>query len=209
MTAAPACEIEGLAKFYDDVPVFENLSLRLMPGEVLAVTGPHGAGKTTLLRCIAGLEGFSAGAIRIGGLLVEPGHDQPAIRQRVAVVDEPGLDEDLTAWQHAALVHDGSDENATDAFTELLDAFSIATRAHDRVVTLSRGMRQKVALALALCRHSDVLLIDEPFAGLDAPGRDAFVRQVGRIRRRGGAALIATQALDMIDEFADRVFRVK
>jgi ABC-2 type transport system ATP-binding protein len=206
----PACDVQGLSKYFGGVPVFENLDLRLMPGQILAIVGPNGAGKTTLLRCIAGLADATAGEISIAGQLVDPGRDQPEIRRALGVAfDEPALYEDLTAWQHARFVAGAwGVRDAAPIFSELLEGFHLSDRAHDQVGLLSRGMRQKVALALALCHPADLLLVDEPFAGLDAAGRDAFVRQLGRIRSRGGSALVATHALARVEDFADAVFEM-
>lgn len=206
----PACDIQGLSKFFGDVPVFENLGLRVLPSQILAVVGPNGAGKTTLLRCIAGLANTNAGRIQIAGEVVDSGRDQPEVRRRLGVAfDEPALYEDLTAWQHARFVAGAwGVRDVAPVFSELLEGFRLTDRAHDQVGLLSRGMRQKVALALALCHPADLLLVDEPFAGLDASGRDAFIRQLGRIRARGGAALVATHALARVEDFADAVFEM-
>jgi ABC-2 type transport system ATP-binding protein len=207
MTAVPACEVDGLSKFFGAVPVFENLALTVMPGEVVAIVGPNGAGKTTLLRCVAGLADATAGTVQIAGQLVDAGRDQPHIRRCMGVAfDEPALYEDLTAWQHATFVAGAWGVlDVEPLFAELLDGFNLTDRAHDQVGVLSRGMRQKIALALALCHPADLLLIDEPFAGLDAAGRDAFLRQLDRVRFEGGAAIIATHALARVEEFADWV----
>jgi ABC-2 type transport system ATP-binding protein len=207
---APACEVRGLSKSYDGVPVFTGVELRVMPGEVLAIVGPNGSGKTTLLRCIAGIAEAQAGTVAIAGDELKPDTDQPEIRRRLAVAtDEPALYEDLTAWQHARFV--GGAWGVADidpVFAELLDGFDLSARGNDPVGALSRGMRQKVALALAFCHPSDLLLIDEPFSGLDVRGRQTFLRELSRARARGGAAIVATHALNRVEEFADSLLNM-
>ncbi len=207
MSEVPACEVDRLSKYYGDVPVLDELSLRVMPGEVLAVVGPNGSGKTTLLRCVAGLADVSAGTIRIGGEELIAARDQPSLRRRMAVAaDEPALYDDLTAWQHARFVAGAwGVRDVGPLFAELLDGFDLALRADDQVGLLSRGMRQKVALALALCHPVDLLLVDEPFAGLDTAGREALLRQLERVKHEGGAAIVATHALARVADFADTV----
>jgi ABC-2 type transport system ATP-binding protein len=202
--AVPACRATGLAKSYGEVPVFAGLDLEVPPGEVLAVLGPNGSGKTTLLRCLSGLAEPTAGAVHIGGLEVQAAKDQPEVRRRLAVAtDEPALYDDLTAWQHATFVAGAwGVKDVEPIFAELLDGFDLTDRGDDPVGTLSRGMRQKVALALAFCHPADLYLIDEPFAGLDARGRDMFLDQLARICDEGGAAIVATHALSRVNDFA-------
>ena len=203
----PVCTVGGLAKDYDGVSVFSGLSLRLMPGEVVAVVGPNGSGKTTLLRCLAGLATPTAGMIRIAGVEVQANLDQPYVRYQLAyAADEPALYEDLTAWQHARFIAGvWGFPGVEPIFSRLLDGFDLTSRADEQVGRLSRGMRQKVALALALCHPAKLLLIDEPFAGLDARGRRTFLEQLAEARAGGCAAVIATHALARVSQFADSV----
>jgi ABC-2 type transport system ATP-binding protein len=203
----PICEAVGLAKEYDGVFVFSDLSLRLIPGEVMAVVGPNGAGKTTLLRCLAGLATPTGGTIRVAGVEVQANLDQPYVRYQLAyAADEPALYEDLTAWQHARFIAGvWGFPDVEPIFSRLLDGFDLTSRADEQVGRLSRGMRQKVALALALCHPAKLLLIDEPFAGLDARERRTFLEQLAQARAAGCAAVVATHALARVSQFADSV----
>lgn len=198
MNAVAACEVLDLSKSYEDVPVFQGVSLHVRPGQVLAVIGTNGSGKSTLLRCIAGQEEPSSGTIRVAGVPVRSGQPNPRI---TVTADAPTLAGDRTAWEHAAGL-------PSDAFAELLTGFGIADRADEPIEQLSRGTRQKVALALALCRPAELLLIDEPFSGLDTAGRAAFLRQLTRVRDAGAAAIVATHAVNRVHEFADEVLNL-
>ncbi|MGH3744792.1 MAG: ABC transporter ATP-binding protein [Mycobacteriales bacterium] len=206
MTTA-ACTVRGLTKSYDGVEVFPAVDLDVPAGEVLAVIGPNGSGKTTLLRCIAGLLDVTGGTVEIGGVRVEPNSDQPEVRRRLAVAtDEPALYEDLTPWQHARFVGGAwAGDDWDDRFAELLDGFDLADRGDEQVGTFSRGMRQKVALALAFCHPADLYLVDEPFSGLDARGREAFLGQLHRVCATGSGAIVATHALSRVREFSHSV----
>jgi ABC-2 type transport system ATP-binding protein len=196
--------VRGLAKSYDGVPVFADLDLDVPRGEVLAIVGPNGSGKTTLLQCVAGLLDITAGVVEIGGIRVDPVRDQPELRRKLAVAtDEPALYEDMTPWQHARFVGGAwGVDDVEPLFAELLDGFDLTDRGDDQVGSLSRGMRQKVALALAFCHPADLYLVDEPFSGLDSRGREAFLSQLDRVCRAGGAAIVATHALGRVREFA-------
>jgi ABC-2 type transport system ATP-binding protein len=190
-----ACRVEGLSVSYDGVLVLDAVSLQVLPGQVLAVIGTNGSGKSTLLRCMAGHEEPSAGRLWVVGERVRLGVSNPHL---TVTADAPALAGERTAWEHAAGL-------PSDAFAELLTGFGIADRADEPIEQLSRGTRQKVALALALCRPADLLLIDEPFSGLDAAGRAAFLRQLERVRESGAAAIVATHAVNRVHEFADQV----
>ncbi len=207
MNVQPVCEVNGLAKDYGGAAVFTGLSLRLMPGEVVAVVGPNGSGKTTLLRCLAGLATPTEGTIRVAGVEVQADLDQPHVRYQLAyAADEPALYEDLTAWQHARFIAGvWGVQDVEPIFSRLLDGFDLTSRADEQVGRLSRGMRQKVALALALCHPARLLLIDEPFAGLDARGRQTFLEQLAQAQAAGSAAVVATHALARVSQFADSV----
>ena len=206
MTAA-ACRVRGLAKSYDGVPVFGAVDLDVPAGEVLAIIGPNGSGKTTLLRCIAGLLDITAGTVEIGGVEVQPNIDQPEVRRRLAVAtDEPALYEDLTPWQHARFIGGAwGGDDWDDRFGRLLDAFDLTDRGDAQVGTFSRGMRQKVALALAFCHPADLYLVDEPFSGLDTRGRQAFLDELRALCAAGSGAIVATHALSRVHEFAHSV----
>jgi ABC-type multidrug transport system ATPase subunit len=164
--------------------------------EAVVLIGHNGSGKTTFLRMAAGLLEPSDGLIQLGG------HDAGSIGARAAVSyvsDNPTFYEDLSVWEHMEYVarlngrHDWEQDAA-----DLLGHLGIYERADDLPVTFSRGLRQKTALALGLIRPFDLLLIDEPFVGLDAAGKLALLELLDEAHGNGAALMVATHELDFV-----------
>jgi ABC-2 type transport system ATP-binding protein len=184
----------------------EDVSFELVPGEILALLGPNGAGKTTTLRMLAGLIAPSSGTVRIGG---EPlTRDSAArLRGRVGFLTEtPGLWDRLSVRQnltvYARLHGLAAPERAVDG---MLDTFGIRDRAADPAALLSKGLRQRVALARTLMHDPAIVLLDEPTSGLDPESARVVRALVLRLRREGRAVLVSTHNLDEVERVADRV----
>jgi ABC-2 type transport system ATP-binding protein len=172
-------EVEGLSKDYGSVRAVNGLSLRVARGEILGLVGPNGAGKTTTLRCLTGIVPPTGGTIRIGGfdLLSQP----IQAKKRLAFVpDEPRLFDYLTARDHLAVtarlygVADG--EARAEA---LLAELELGDRRDAFPSELSRGMKQKLMVAMALLHRPEAMLLDEPLTGLDPA---AMRRMKDRVR---------------------------
>jgi ABC-2 type transport system ATP-binding protein len=190
-----------LMKEYGDLPALAPITLTIRPNEAVVLIGHNGSGKTTFLRMAAGLLEPSAGIIELGG------HAAGSIGARAAVSyvsDNPTFYEDLSVWEHMEYVArlNGRDDWEQDA-ADLLGHLGIYERADDLPVTFSRGLRQKTALALALVRPFDLLLVDEPFVGLDASGQQALLELLDEVHDNGAALVVATHEL----EFVQRVSR--
>lgn len=197
-----AVHTHNLAKDYGDGPVLLPLDLDVAPGEKIALIGHNGSGKTTLLRMIAGLLDVSSGSISVFGHA--PGSIE-ARRHVSYLSDTPVFYDDLSVWEHldyTARLH-GVAEWEQDA-ADLLGQLGIYERADDLPSRFSRGLKQKAAIALALIRPFDVLLVDEPFVGLDATGRDALLAMLDVAGERGATLLVATHE----PSFLERVPRV-
>jgi ABC-2 type transport system ATP-binding protein len=194
-------EAQRLAKSYGDLVALEPLDLVVPEGQFVAIIGHNGSGKTTLLRMAAGLLEPSSGEIRIVG--------RPAgsVEARAAVSylpDNPVLYDDLSVLEHIEYVcrlHDADEWE--ERAVGLLRHFALVERADDLPARFSRGLRQKTAIVLGLIRPFSILLVDEPFIGLDPPGRDAFVELLDDARASGAAILLATHQLGMVGR-ADR-----
>jgi ABC-2 type transport system ATP-binding protein len=205
----PALSVDGLCKDFDGRRVLGPISFTVRPGKVLAVLGHNGSGKSTTLAAVAGILDPTEGSVRIGELELRPAVDQPEYRRQVAYVpDEPLLFPDMTLRQHGRFVA-GAWDVSDDGFEELLGRLGIDHVLDEVPATFSRGMRQKAGLALAFLRPATVLLVDEPFSGLDDAGREAFLGLLKERCDAGAAAVVATHARARVGHFADRALRLE
>jgi ABC-type multidrug transport system ATPase subunit len=191
----------GLTKEYGDLPALAPLDLTVREHEAVVLIGHNGSGKTTFLRMAAGLLEPTGGTVELFG------HPVGSVEARAAVSyvsDNPTFYEDLSVWEHLEYVSrlHGRVDWEQDA-ADLLGHLGLYERADDLPVTFSRGLRQKTALALGLIRPFDLLLIDEPFVGLDAAGKVALLELLEGVREIGAALVVATHEL----EFVQRVTR--
>jgi ABC-2 type transport system ATP-binding protein len=192
-----AIETVGLTKSYFDVPALEPLDLRVDEGERVTMIGHNGSGKTTLIRMRPGLLEPSGGAASVAG------HDAGSVGARAAVSyisDQPVFYDDLNVWEHleyVARLHDtaGWEPHAGD----LLDTLGLTSRADGLPSTFSRGLKQKAAVAIAFVRPFDVLLVDEPFVGLDRVGRASLLELLAEAHDDGATLVIATHELSTTD----------
>ena len=188
----------GLAKDYGDGYGLDPVDIALGAGELVVLVGPNGAGKSTLIGLCAGLLEPTGGDVTVGG---EPAGSLEARAATSYLPDNPVLYDDLSVYEHLeyiARLH-GVDNWQTPA-DELLDRLDLGDRAHDLPSRFSRGMRQKVSVALALVRPFQLLLVDEPFVGLDAPAQTALVELLLAAVADGATALVSTHQLDLADE---------
>jgi ABC-2 type transport system ATP-binding protein len=186
--------------------VVDAMTFDVARGEIVALLGPNGAGKTTTLRMLAGLIEASSGSVTIDGVALTRATGN-AVRRRIGCLTEsPGLWDRLTVREnlrvYAGIYALAQPERAID---HALDVFALRDRSATRAAELSKGMRQKVALARALLHEPPVLLLDEPTSGLD-PEITRSVRQLLEERRAAGCAiLVSTHNLDEAERLADRV----
>ncbi len=201
-----ALAINGLHKRFDR-PAVNGFDLAVRAGEFYALLGPNGAGKTTILRMVAGLLRPDAGAIEIFGIdaLADP---VEAKRVVAWISDEPMIYDKLTPFEYLEFVAGlwSIDAGTAEARAKnLIDWLELAEHAHQRCEGLSKGMRQKVALAGALVHDPKLIILDEPLTGLDA-GAARQVKRVLRERvRAGGAVLMTTHILEVAERMADRI----
>jgi ABC-2 type transport system ATP-binding protein len=203
---ALALEIRGLAKSFER-PAVDRLDLSVIAGEFYTLLGPNGAGKTTTLRMVTGLLRPDAGSIKIFGIdaLADP---IGARRIMAWVSDEPMIYEKLTPLEYLDFVAGlwGVDGTVAAARAhDLLRLLGLTQNAEERCERLSKGMRQKVALAGALIHEPKLIILDEPFTGLDA-GSSRVVKEVLRQRVQDGCSVImTTHILEVAERMADRI----
>lgn len=169
MTQPFLIETRALVKVYGILPVLRQLDLGIARGEFVALLGPNGSGKSTLLRLLSGLSKATSGFIRIGGW--ELPQEAAAVRAQIGMVShKPLLYENLSArenLQFFARLYNLPRHEVESRITDLLAQVGLSKRGHDRVRTFSRGMQQRLSIARALLHNPDILLLDEPYTGLD------------------------------------------
>jgi len=200
-------QIQDLVVRYADNIAVEGLSLHVDAGQVLALLGPNGAGKSSTVRCLVGLQKPTSGSLSIAG------HDvvrEPAqARAALGYIPEQGhLYEVLTPRETLLLrgrLFGLSDELILTRGSHLLENLEIADRMDDPISGFSKGMRQKVVLALALLSDPQVLVLDEPLSGLDAETTQLVKALLEELTQRGRAILYCSHLLDIVEKVADEI----
>ena len=198
-------EVSGLTKYYGDFAAVTDLSFAVQPGEVLGMLGPNGAGKTTTLRSLVGIIQPTRGSIYIAGhdLINDP---VAAKRALAFVPDEPQLFEHLTVLEHMlfmARIH--SVNGAASRIDALLEEVELSEKRNVLPAELSRGMKQKLAIACGLIHDPRALLLDEPLTGLD-PGAIKRTKQtIKQQAERGAAVILSSHLLSLVEELCTRL----
>ncbi len=198
MSKTRAVHIDGLTKSYGDLEALRNVSLVVDGGHQEALLGLNGSGKTTLLRIAAGLLEPTKGQVVLAG------HAAGSLGARAAVSyipDNPVLYDDLSLEEHLEYVsrlHGKKDWEPYAA--ELVTRLDLVKRIDDLPSTFSRGLRQKVSIALAFVRPFEVLLVDEPFVGLDQPGQETLLELLGEAAGNGAAVIVSTHQVEYLGQ---------
>jgi heme ABC exporter ATP-binding subunit CcmA len=195
--------VEDVSRVFGRRRALSRVSFGIGRGHILGLLGPNGAGKSTMLALLATLLRPTSGRIRYGDTHGGPG--SPEIRSRIGVLGHDlFLYPELTPRENLAFfagLYGRHDRHA--AAAAALDAAGLADRADDPVGSLSRGMRQRVALERALIQQPRLVLLDEPFTGLDDASAVALVARLRQLRSGGGIVVLATHDLDMADGLLD------
>lgn len=205
-------KIEHLTKHYKGSSKgVTDLSLHIAPGDIYAFIGHNGAGKTTTLKCVAGIQDFDAGTIQIGGMNIRK--DPLACKRQFAYIpDNPDLYEYLTGIQYLNFTADVFGVGARDREERIKqygEAFEITASLGDLISTYSHGMKQKLAIISALVHRPKLLLLDEPFVGLD-PKASVILKEIMRnICAEGGAIFFSTHVLDVAEKLCNKVAIIK
>jgi ABC-type multidrug transport system ATPase subunit len=189
-----------LTKSYGDRPALEPLTIEIDSGAKVALVGHNGSGKTTLMKMTAGLLDPTDGSVEIGR---HAACSQEARRLVSWLSDTPTFYDDLSLAEHlefVARLHGVTDWQ--ERADQLLEQLGLSTRRDDIPTTFSRGLRQKAAITLAFIRPFEVLLVDEPFVGLDEPGKEALLTMLDAASSAGATLLIATHELTFVSRVA-------
>jgi ABC-2 type transport system ATP-binding protein len=198
-------QVEALTKLYGEFTAVKELSFSIQPGEVVGLVGPNGAGKTTTLRCLAGIIPLSRGTVRVGGHDIV--RDAIAAKKQLAfLTDEPRLFDYLTVWQHlnfVARIYQVADYEKNGA--KLLAELELANKRDALPGELSRGMKQKLAIACGLLHSPKVIYFDEPLTGLDPLGIRRMKDSILKRARAGAAIILSSHLLHLVEEICTRI----
>jgi ABC-2 type transport system ATP-binding protein len=201
-------DVVHLTKRYNSIPAVEDVSFRIRRGEILGYLGPNGSGKSTTVKMLTGLIEPTSGQILFDGVRVVHGGN-PAFLQEIGYVpEEPYLYTQLTGPEYLRLVgrlHGISRrplEKKIDGFMEL---FSLKDARHELLLNYSKGMRQKILLSAALLHNPQVLILDEPFSGLDVGAALLLRNLLKALAREGKAILYSSHVLEVVEKVCSEV----
>ena len=204
-------KIDHLTKTYGDKNAVEDLCLTIAPGEIYGFIGHNGAGKTTTLKSVAGILRFDAGAITVDGIDLRA--DPLACKKRMAYIpDNPDLYEFMTGIQFLNFTADifgvGAAERET-RIREYADTFELTGDLGQPISAYSHGMKQKLAMIAAWLHAPRLILMDEPFVGLDPKASHLLKGMMRQFCDGGGAIFFSTHVLEVAEKLCDKVAIIK
>jgi ABC-2 type transport system ATP-binding protein len=201
--------VNGVSKLYGTFTAVRSLSFDVGAGEILGLVGPNGAGKTTTLRCLAGIISPSGGEIAIGGHSLM--RDPIAAKRALAFIpDEPHLFDYLSVQEHLrfiARLYGVVDAEAR--MPSILAELELTEKAKSLPGELSRGMRQKLAIACGLLHDPSVLILDEPLTGLDPGGMRRMRETISARAASGAAVILSSHLLNLVEELCTKLLVVR
>jgi ABC-2 type transport system ATP-binding protein len=199
----PALELEGLTKRFGDFVAVEDLSFVVRRGDVYGFLGPNGSGKSTTIRMILGLVRPTSGEVRIFG---RPATSPEERAEMAGFVEAPGFYEYLSARDNLRLLAAADRRpDKRPPLREVLETVGLSDRARDRVRTYSQGMKQRLAIAAALLREPEFLVLDEPTNGLDPGGMRDIRALVRQLSGEGLTIFLSTHLLSEVEQLCNRV----
>ena len=203
--------IENLSKIYGDKKAVDNLSLHIQPGEIYGFIGHNGAGKTTTLKSVAGILQFEEGEIYINGKSIK--EDPLACKKDIAYIpDNPDLYDFMTGVQYLNFIADIFDidsQTRTTTINNYAESFEIINSLAQPISSYSHGMKQKLAVISALIHKPKLILMDEPFVGLD-PKASFLLKEIMKHHcEQGGSIFFSTHVLDVAEKLCDKVAIIK
>ena len=203
--------IRNLTKRYGDKVAVDNLSLSLESGKICAFIGKNGAGKTTTLKCCVGMLSFEQGEITINGISVK--NDPIGVKRNIAYIpDNPDIYEFMTGIGYLNFIADIfwlSKEVREERIRRIADTFDLTADLAQNVSAYSHGMKQKLVIISALIHEPKLLLMDEPFVGLDPTAAFHLKEEMHALCAKGGAILYSTHVLEVAQKLCDSVVIIK
>ena len=200
-------QIEHFTKTYGEKKAVDDLSLHILPGEIYGFIGHNGAGKTTTLKSVAGILRFDAGEIRIAGTSIRT--DPLACKRKIAYIpDNPDLYDYMTGIQYLNFIANIFGVSAADRqvrIRELAERFELTNDLAQPIAAYSHGMKQKLAIISAWLHAPQLVVMDEPFVGLDPKAAHLLKGMMRELCDRGGAIFFSTHVLEVAEKLCDKV----
>lgn len=204
-------KIEHLTKIYGEKKAVDDLSLHILPGEIYGFIGHNGAGKTTTIKSCCGLLKFDSGEVLVNGISIRK--DPLACKSQIAYIpDNPDLYEFMTGIQFLNFIADIFSVSAGDRqerIRKYADAFELTSDLAQPISAYSHGMKQKLAIISALIHDPKLIIMDEPFVGLDPKASHLLKRLMREICDRQGAIFFSTHVLEVAEKLCDKVAIIK
>ena len=204
-------QIEHLTKTYGEKKAVDDLSLHILPGEIYGFIGHNGAGKTTTLQSVAGILRFDAGEIRIAGTSIRT--DPLACKRKIAYIpDNPDLYDYMTGIQYLNFIANIFGVSAADRqvrIRELAERFELTNDLAQPIAAYSHGMKQKLAIISAWLHAPQLVVMDEPFVGLDPKAAHLLKGMMREVCDGGGAIFFSTHVLEVAEKLCDKVAIIK
>ena len=204
-------EIKNLSKSYGDKKVVDNLSLTINDGEIYGFIGHNGAGKTTTIKCVIGILSFEEGDIYIDGLSIK---DKPLeCKKKIAYIpDNPDLYNYMTGIEYLNFIGDVfkvSRQDRVNVIDKYAHTFEIEDSLANPISSYSHGMRQKLAIIAAWLHKPDLIIMDEPFVGLDPKASHDLKMMMREFCDNGGSIFFSTHVLEVAEKLCDKVAIIK
>ena len=204
-------QIQHLTKAYGDKKAVDDLSLHIAPGEIYGFIGHNGAGKTTTLKSVAGIQAFDEGEILIGGVSIQA--DPLRYKRQMAYIpDNPDLYEFMTGIQYLNFIADVFAVEADvrqERIRKYAELFELTGDLGQPIAAYSHGMKQKLAIISAWIHEPKLILMDEPFVGLDPKASHLLKGMMRELCDRGGAIFFSTHVLEVAEKLCDKVAIIK
>ncbi len=204
-------KITHLTKTFGEKKAVDDLSLEIAPGEIYGFIGHNGAGKTTTLKSVVGIQQFDAGEITIGGISLK--EDPLACKRQLAYIpDNPGLYDFMTGIKYLNFIADIFGVSASDRQARIqkyADLFELTDDLAQPIAAYSHGMKQKLAIISAWIHTPKLILMDEPFVGLDPKASHLLKGMMREVCDAGGAIFFSTHVLEVAEKLCDKVAIIK
>lgn len=204
-------KVENLTKYYGDKKAIDNINIEVKPGEIFGFIGHNGAGKTTTIKSIVGILEFEEGNVYIDGVDIKKYPIE--VKKKIAYIpDNPDIYENLTGIEYLNFIADIFDISVSDRKEKILKyarLFEIEDNLSDIISSYSHGMKQKLVLISAFIHNPKLLVLDEPFVGLDPKAAFELKKLMKDISENGGSIFFSSHVLEVVEKLCDVVAIIK